>query len=58
MTTVTIQFELKLTAKHLKTNILFKGFYYDVTLLNRLAKRVLENLVLLNPIDRNCDNKI
>ena len=46
------------TAKHLKRNFFFKSFYYDVTLLKKLAKRVLENLVHLNPNDRNCDNTI
>ena len=55
---VTIQFELKLTANHSKTNFLFKSFYYDVTLLKKLAKRILGNLVHLNPNDRDCDNTI
>ena len=46
------------TAKNFKRSFFSKSFYYDVTLLKKLAKRVLENLVPLNPNDRNCDNTI
>ena len=54
-----VSFNLKTnTAKHLKRNFFSKSFYYDDTLLKMLAKRVLENLVPLNPNDRNSDTSI